>query len=173
MPQQWLMQQECNQTAQSTEYESVSTITHSKQMKSSQAKLQTKTNQNHKLYGVRSRAILMALEQYGNQSRAELEQSAGIRKDLISAIVSRLNKRGARIGKQIHIVSYVYDAEGARRYPRAVYAIGDGEDAKKPKASPKENRRRYDAKRVGLYRMNSVFNLGKSRDQIRAERKAA
>lgn len=125
------------------------------------------------MYGVRSRAILMALEQYGNQSRAELEQSAGIRKDLISAIVSRLNKRGARIGKQIHIVSYVYDAEGARRYPRAVYAIGDGEDAKKPKASQKENRRRYDAKRVGLYRMNNVFNLGKSRDQIRAERKAA
>jgi hypothetical protein len=173
MPQQWLMQQECNQTAQSTEYESVSTITHSKQMKSSQAKSQTKTNQNHKLYGVRSRAVLMALEQYGNQSRAELEQSAGISKDLISAIVSRLNKRGARIGKQIHIVSYVYDAEGARRYPRAVYAIGDGEDAKKPKASPKENRRRYDAKRVGFYRMNSVFNLGKSRDQIRAESKTA
>lgn len=159
--------------AQSKEQELAQTITHSKPMKSSQAKLNKKTDQHRKMYGVRSRAILMALEQYGNQSRAELEQSAGIRKDLISAIVSRLNKRGARIGKQIHIVSYVYDAEGARRYPRAVYAIGDGEDAKKPKASQKENRRRYDAKRVGLYRMNNVFNLGKSRDQIRAERKAA
>lgn len=111
----------------------------------------------------------MALEQYGNQSRAELEMTAGIPKDLISAIVSRMNKRCPRAGKQIHITHYVYDAEGARRYPRAVYALGDGVDAKKPKASHKENRRRYEAKKKNMYRMNSVFNMGKSRDQIRAE----
>jgi hypothetical protein len=142
-------------------------------MKSSQAPLREKINQNHKLYGVRVQAIKMALEQYGPQSRAELEQSAGIRKDLISAIVSRMNKNLPRVGKQIYVCCYVYDAEGARRYPRAVYAIGDGVDAKKPKASPKENKRRYDAKRIGIYRMNSVFNLGKSRDQIREESKTA
>lgn len=127
-------------------------------------------NPSHKkLYGVRTQAILMALEQYGNQSRAELEVSAGIKKELIAAIVSRMNKRLPRAGKQIHVSHYVYDAEGARRYPRAVYALGDGIDAKKPKASPLENRRRYDAKKKGMYRMNSVFNMGKSRDQIRAE----
>lgn len=127
-------------------------------------------NPSHKkLYGVRTQAILMALEQYGNQSRAELEVSAGIKKELIAAIVSRMNKRCPRVGKQIHVNHYVYDAEGARRYPRAVYALGDGVDAKKPKASTLENRRRYDAKKKGMYRMNSVFNMGKSRDQIRAE----
>ena len=125
------------------------------------------------MYGVRSRAILMALEQYGPQSRAELEVTANIPKDLISAIVSRLNRKTPRMGKQIHIVSYVYDAEGARRYPRAVYALGNGVDAKKPVANKKENKRRYAAKQKGFYKMNSVFNLGKSRDQIRAERKAA
>ena len=129
-------------------------------------------NPSHKkLYGVRTQAILMALEQYGNQSRAELEVTAGIKKELIAAIVSRMNKRTPRTGKQIHIANYVYDAEGARRYPRAVYALGDGVDAKKPKASHLENRRRYDAKKNSMYRMNSVFNMGKSRDQIRAEMK--
>lgn len=126
-----------------------------------------------KLYGVRTQAILTALERYGNQSRAELEVSAGIPKDLIAAIVSRMNRRGPRAGKQIHIDCYVYDAEGARRYPRAVYALGDGIDAKKPKASHLENRRRYDAKRKAMYSMNSVFNMGKSRDQIRAELRGA
>jgi len=142
-------------------------------MKSSQAPLREKINPNHKLYGVRVQAVKMALEQYGPQSRAELEQSAGVRKDLISAILSRMNKNLPRVGKQIYVCRYIYDAEGARRYPRAVYALGSGNDVAKPKASPKENKRRYDAKRMGLYRMNSVFNLGKSRDQIRAERKAA
>lgn len=158
--------------AQSKEQEPVLTITHLKPMKSSVAQLNKKTDQR-KMYGVSSRAILMALEQYGPQSRAELEASAGIPKENISAILSRLNKKAPRIGKQIHIVEYVYDAEGARRYPRAVYAAGDGKDVKKPEASPKENKRRYDAKRKGWFVMNSVFNLGKSRDQIRAERKAA
>jgi len=142
-------------------------------MKSSQAQSNKKINPNHKLYGVRTEAIKMALEQYGPQSRAELEQTANVPKQLIAAVISRMNKRTPRTGKQIHITHYVYDAEGARRYPRAVYTIGDGVDAKKPKSSPKENKRRYDAKRIGIYRMNSVFNLGKSRDQIRAERKAA
>ena len=121
---------------------------------------------------MRTQAILTALEQYGNQSRAELEVTAGIPKLLIAAIVSRMNKRTPRAGKQIHISHYVYDAEGARRYPRAVYAVGDGVDAPKPKASHLENRRRYDAKKNAMYRMNSVFNMGKSRDQIRAETKA-
>lgn len=138
-------------------------------MKTSQPKSLKKPNQPRKLYGAHTQAILMALEQYGSQSRAELEQSAGIRKELIAAIVSRMNKNTPRTGKQIHICRYVYDAEGARRYPRAVYALGAGEDVKKPKASTLENRRRYEAKKYGMYRMNSVFNMGKSRDQIREE----
>lgn len=142
-------------------------------MKSSQAKSNKTTDQNRKLYGARTQAIRMALEQYGPQSRAELEISAGIPKSMISAIVSRMHKNTPRTGKQIYIVRYVYDAESARRYPRAVYALGAGNDATKPKPSHLENRRRYDAKRKGWYGMNSVFNLGKSRDQLRAERKAA
>jgi hypothetical protein len=114
----------------------------------------------------------MALEQYGNQSRAELEMNAGIPKPIIAAIISRLNKDTPRTGKQIHISHYVYDAEGARRYPRAVYALGAGIDAKKPKSSHLENRRRYESKKKAMYCMNSVFNMSKSRDQIRAELRA-
>lgn len=160
-----------NLMAPSKEPELALTITHSKPMKSSQDKSNKKTSP--KLYGVRVQAIKMALEQYGPQSRAELEQTAVIPKELIAAVVSRMNRNTPRIGKQIHISHYVYDAEGARRYPRAVYALGAGVDAKKPVAPTKENKRRYEAKRKGWYAMNSVFNLGKSRDQIRLERKAA
>lgn len=162
-----------NPMAQSTEPEPAQTITHSKQMKTSQAQSNKSSDQRRKLYGARTQAIRMALEQYGAQSRAELEVSAGIPKRLIAAIVSRMNKNTPRIGKQIYICRYVYDAEGARRYPRAVYALGAGNDVAKPKASQLENRRRYDAKKKAMYCMNSVFNMGKSRDQIRAELRAA
>lgn len=170
---QLLMKPEYNLMAQSKEHEPVLTFTHSKQMKSSQVKSNKKIDQPKKLYGARTQAIRMALEQYGSQSRAELEITAGVPKQIIAAILSRMHKETPRIGKQIYICRYVYDAEGARRYPRAVYALGAANDAPKPQPSTKENKRRYDAKRIGHYRMNSVFNLGKSRDQIRAERKAA
>ena len=138
-----------------------------------QAKSKPNNPSHKKQYGVRVQAILMALEQYGNQSRAELELTAGIPKELIAAVVSRMNKNNPRVGKQIHVSHYVYDAEGARRYPRAVYAIGDGIDAKKPKPCKKENKQRYESKKRVMYRMNSVFNMGKSRDQIRAETRAS
>lgn len=167
------MKPESDPMAQLKEPEPVLTITHSKPMKSSQAQSNKSSSQHRKLYGARVQAIRMALEQYGAQSRAELEVSAGIPKSLISAILSRMHKNTPRFGRQIYIVNYVYDAESARRYPRAVYALGAGNDAPKPKPSHIENRRRYDAKRKGWYGMNSVFNLGKSRDQLRAERKAA
>jgi hypothetical protein len=158
---------------QSEEQEPVSTITHIKRRKKLQAQSNKSETQHKKMYGVRTNAILMALEQYGPQSRAELELSAGIPKELIAAVVSRLNRPTPRLGKQIHIVRYVYDSEGARRYPRAVYAIGDGKDVPKPKPCTKENKRRYANKLMSMYKMNSVFNLGKTRDMIRAERRAA
>lgn len=167
------MKQERNRMAQSKEQELVSTTTLTKRRKKLQVQSNKKTDQHKKMYGVRTRAILTALEQYGPQSRAELEQALVVPKDNIAAILSRLNRSTPRAGKQIHIVRYVYDAEGARRYPRAVYAAGDGVDVKKPPPQKKENKRRYEAKMFGVYRMNSVFNLGKSREQIRAERKMA
>lgn len=169
-----LTKQELDLMEQYEEQEHASTITPTRQRRelSQQSNKETLLSVRHKLYGVRVQAIKMALEQYGPQSRAELEQSAGIPKELIAAVLSRMNKSLPRAGKQIHICSYVYDAEGSRRYPRAVYALGDGVDVKKPKPSPLENRRRYESKKNGMYRMNSVFNMGKSRDQIRAERKA-
>lgn len=168
-----LTKPESNPMAQLTETALVQTITHSKPMKSSTAQSSKSSDQRRKLYGVRVQAIRMALEQYGPQSRAELEMSAGIPKNLIAAIVSRMHKITPRTGKQIYVCRYVYDAEGSRRYPRAVYALGAGNDVPKPKASHKVNRRRYDAKKKMMYCMNSVFNMGKSRDQVRAELRAS
>ena len=127
---------------------------------------QTKSRQN---YGVYSQAILRSLRQYGAMSRAEIEVQIGIPKYSISAIISRLHKDAPRIGKQIYISGYVYDADGQRRYPRALYNIGCLPDAKKPKPNKLEIKRKYIAKKDALMRMNSVFNLGKSRTQLRKE----
>jgi hypothetical protein len=125
-------------------------------------------------YGELSTAVLKALKEYGPMTRAEIEVLIKQSKERISNVVSRLNKQAPRVGKQIHIVRWVHDSEGARPYPRAVYALGDGQDTPKPKPQKRiEIRRRYDEKRRNRYSMNSVFNLALTRDQIRAQLKAA
>lgn len=123
-------------------------------------------------YGETTKAILKALRELGPMTRAEIQEAAGVDKHSIAAIVSRLHKDTPRTGKQIYITGWVFDAEGQRRYPRAIYALGAKPDTKKPKASTLDNRRRYERKRHALFSMNSVFNMGKSRDTLRAERRA-
>lgn len=121
--------------------------------------------------GELSKLILDALKAFGPMTQAEICMSVGMTKERLGNIVSRLNYDAPKVGKQIHVVKYVYDAEGMRRYPRAVYAIGFGIDALKPKSDKKAIKRRYEEKRRRMFSMNSVFNMAKTRDQVRAELK--
>ena len=124
-----------------------------------------------KPYGEVVGKVLKALEECGPMTRVEIECIVGLPKGELSPIVSRMNKPTPKSGKRIHITAWSYDAESERRYPRAIYALGDGKDVKKPKEPRIEIRRRYDAKRKLKYTTNSVFNLGKTREQIKAERR--
>ena len=83
----------------------------------------------------------------------------------ISAVVSRLHRPGKRYPQRIYISAWVHDHHGERRYPRAMYSLGALEDKKKPRVDKKKIRREYD-KRVRLkFTANSVFNLGKTRNE--------
>lgn len=122
-------------------------------------------------YGELTKLVLDALKSYGPMTQAEICVTVGLTKERLGNVVSRLHYNAPKVGKQIHIVKYVYDAEGMRRYPRAVYAIGFGIDALKPKSDKKAIKRRYEEKRRRMFSMNSVFNMAKTRDQVRAELK--
>ena len=115
--------------------------------------------------------VLRMLDEEGPMTRAEICKRLGRAKDEIAAVVSRLNKRSPVAGKRIYVKEYVYDMEGERTYPRALYALGGGKDAPKPKPDHKEVKRRYWARSQLKLKANSVFNLGLSRAQLRAMRK--
>ena len=121
--------------------------------------------------GVIVREILRMLQEEGPMTRAEICKRLERPKDEVAAVVSRLNKRSPVAGKRIHIKEYVYDMEGERTYPRALYAIGAAKDAPKPIPDQKEVKRRYWARAQLKLRANSVFNLGLSRSQLRAMKK--
>ena len=107
--------------------------------------------------------MLKALQDIGPMTCIEICRHLGLPKEKVGAILSRLKEASPQVPQRVHIKAYVYDAEGMRRYPRAVYTLGPGKHAKKPKSDIKANRRRYEDKKKR--RVNSVWMLGMSRNQ--------
>ena len=90
----------------------------------------------------------------------------------VSAVISRMTKPTKTMPKRLYICGWIEDAEGERRYPRAVYDLGDRPDAKrKPLETLAEKRRRWNRYRQARATMNSVFNLGLTRRQFEAIRR--
>lgn len=118
--------------------------------------------------------ILALLADVGPMTRSEICSNLGRDKHTVASIVSRLNKVGRRTGKRrIYITHYVYDMEGERMYPRAVYALGNKENAARPVKDVKATKARYWARRKARYTQNSVFNLAMTRKQFEERKKAA
>lgn len=89
------------------------------------------------------RAILRLLYEEGAMTRAQICEKLGRPKDEIAAVVSRLNKRSPVAGKRIYVRNYVFVNDGERRYPRAVYALGDKTDRKRPEPNVQLVKKRY------------------------------
>lgn len=123
-------------------------------------------------YGETSTKILKIISEYGPMTRQEVCVHLDTDRMYVSAIITRMTKDTPKAGKRLYVESYVYDSEGQKRYPRAVYAVGNKPDAKRPKPDHKETRRRYLANVRKRMTGNSVFNLGLTRRQYEAKRRA-
>ncbi|CAB4132302.1 hypothetical protein UFOVP259_18 [uncultured Caudovirales phage] len=121
-----------------------------------------------KEYGVLVENIERLLQQHGELTSAEICAELGINRMQGGAVLARMNKASPKLPKRIYKVKYIDEHEGQRRYPRSVYALGDLPDAKKPKANPRENSKRYRT-RVNK-KVASVFHLGLTRNQKREMR---
>ena len=51
------------------------------------------------------------------------------------------------------------DHKNQRRYPRALYELGAGPNARKPKPDPNARKREYEARKKSILKTSSVFNL--------------
>jgi hypothetical protein len=112
-------------------------------------------------YGFLVKEIEEKLSELGPMTGAELCQEIGVDKLSLSSVVSRMTRPSKTFPKRLYISGYTYEHETHdRRYPRAVYALGDLEDKPKPVSSRKDNVRRYNANKRKRLTGNSVFNLG-------------
>jgi len=115
-------------------------------------------------FGSLVQQIQEKLTELGPMTSAELCQEIGVTKSDLSAVISRMTRPLARLPKRLYVSGYIYEHETHdRRYPRAVYALGDLEDKPKPKTNRKETVRRYHENKRKRLTGNSVFNLGNPR----------
>lgn len=105
-------------------------------------------------------AILKMLAENGPMTRGDICAALGRHRDEVASVVSRLNKKHARLGKRIYIQSWVYEDDTNKRpYPRALYALGDKKDAKKPQPVPGAEKTRQWRAATSM-QVSSVFDLG-------------
>jgi hypothetical protein len=83
-----------------------------------------------------------------------------------------MNKRTKEGVKRIYVADWTYSHDDARRYPRAVFMMGDKPDKPRPKPNIRLNRQRSEHKTAKAIRMSSVFNMGLTRDKIREIRRS-
>lgn len=108
------------------------------------------------------RGILAYLGEVGEATRAELMLALGLEKTKCGAVVSRLNKKLKSRPKRLYIVRYVYtDDSNGRTYPRAVYALGDLPDARRPKPDRAAVAKRY--RNRERHRVSDVFQWAQPR----------
>lgn len=113
-------------------------------------------------------AILRLLAEYGPMTRAEIDRELPGYRNL-SSLVSLLTSERPANPRRAHICGWVWDTEGMREYPRAVYALGDKPNAKRPKPKTRaEIVARYKAKRSTKCYTNSIFNLAQAPRRIHA-----
>ena len=122
-------------------------------------------------WGAVSSAIERVLTLYGPMTVPEMMASGVPGDDNVvrktAARMAQPSKRAAPIGeRRAHVSAWIYDAEGARSYPRPVYTIGHGENKPRPKSSKNskagrnEVARKHQTARRARLRQNFVFNLG-------------
>lgn len=119
--------------------------------------------------------VIKALEafvEFKRMTAQEFADYADIGRYDAHAVLNRMNKRTKAGVKRIYIADWTYEHDDARRYPRAVFMLGDKEDKKKPQPNIRLNRQRSETNRNAQFRMNSVFNMAMTRDKIREIRRS-
>lgn len=112
--------------------------------------------------------VLSVLEQEGEATMAEIAKTLGVHRFDCSSVVSRMRKATKTLPKRIYVTRWTrHDESGGRSYLRAVLAIGDKPDAKRPPAkTSSECSAEYRSKE--RHRVSSVFMWAQPR-RVRLE----
>lgn len=116
-------------------------------------------------WGVQSLRVLDVLAKCGPLTKGGIAQELGIPSDSLGGTLSYLMKGAPKLKqpRQVRIHSWVYQQDGQRCYPRAVYALGRQPDAKRPVADRLARKRALYAERQQQFKNSSAFRQSQNR----------
>ena len=115
--------------------------------------------------------ILQALKDYGPMTGAEIATAIGYGQRRTHGITQRLRKDLTKKPKRIYVCGYVFDNEGQRKYPRAVFDLRNNPDVEKPKANQHKVAKDYRQRKK--VKVNSVWMLGLTNNEKRTSLKVS
>ena len=102
--------------------------------------------------------FLRYLRENGPATAAEVGDALGLSRQHAAAVAHSLLTPSVRNGQRAHVIGYVWDHEGSRRYPRPVLAPGAGKSVKRPQIDYSARYKREYQKRKARS-LNSVWAL--------------
>lgn len=114
--------------------------------------------------------FLKYLREHGPCTSREIAENIGLHHKHAAAVQFVVLQESPRHGQRAHVIRWEFDTPGARRYPRAVLAIGPGRNVPRPPVDYAERSKREYARRRDRS-VRSVWDLGKT-IQARLERRA-
>ncbi len=105
-------------------------------------------------------AIERLLFAQGPLAALELAREIGLPRDNVQPVVRRMMLDGPRVPRRVYIAGWTVEVEGSKPHLRALYALGNQPDKKKPKAKPPAQVQRELRARKRGRALNSVFNIG-------------
>ena len=103
--------------------------------------------------------VLAHLAEHGATSAADIARALGENPKAVASVCSRLNRSCLTLPKRIYVFDYAHEDDGARRYPRALYALGNKRDKPKPKRNRAAAQKRYRERNKS--QVTSVFDLAR------------
>lgn len=110
-------------------------------------------------------AMILAALKHRPMTRKEVCEFTGMHHNSIATVMTRMATATSKRPQRIYIAKYIHELDGMKRYPRAVYAIGEKLNATKPKPDVIANKRRYLQRKQRKLRCTSVFNLALTQKQ--------
>ena len=113
---------------------------------------------------------MQAIAYLGPMTRAELCDYLKHDAESVSSVLARLRKPTKERPQRLYISGWVYDHEGMRGYPRAQYSLGAEPDKeRKRRMSVNKRHAAHAAEKLRRMKMSSVFHMGMTREQLRAQ----
>jgi hypothetical protein len=123
-------------------------------------------------WGMLAERVLTAIAELGPMTRAELCQHLSHDAASVSSVLTRLRKETPQRPQRLYVSGWVYDHEGMREYPRAQFSLGAEPDVKlRRRMTKRELHSSLQTTYFVRMKTASVFNLGMTRDQLKARAK--